>query len=109
MLRLQVIWTRLRIAQGEAASIESSLRKVLTTLEGLYPPGDWRIGQAESLLGAALMGQNRYADAEPLMLAADRVLKPAGGTQERERVANRARLVALYEKLGRPDQANSYR
>lgn len=55
------------------------------------------------------MAGRRYDEAEPLMLAADRVLKPLGGTQARERIANRARLVALYTAIGRPHQADAYR
>ncbi len=40
------------------------------------------------------------------MLAADRLLKPLPGTQERERSANRARLAALYRASGRPVPAD---
>jgi serine/threonine-protein kinase len=100
---------RVQIAQGRGAATESSLRDVLTAREKLYPAGDWRIAQAQSLLGGALLAQKRYAEAEPLMVAADRGLEPVPGIQDRERVANRARLVALYEKSGRPQQANALR
>ncbi len=62
-----------------------------------------------SLLGASLMAQKRYAEAEPLMVAAAKDLKPMPGLQDRERLANRARLVQLYEKLRRPRDAARYR
>ena len=65
----------------------------------MYPRGDWRIGEAESLLGAALMRQSRYAEAEPLLLDAARVLKSLPGAQGREAADNRARLAALYTHL----------
>jgi hypothetical protein len=55
------------------------------------------------------MAQARYAEAEPLMVAAAADLKPLPGLQNRERLANRARLVTLYEKLGRPQQADAFR
>src|SRR5262249_10396311 len=42
---------RVRIARGEGAATESSLRTVLAARETLYRPGDWRIAQAQSLLG----------------------------------------------------------
>jgi len=100
---------RVRIARGDGAATESTLRHVLTVRGRLYPAGDWRIAQAQSLLGAALMISRRYAEAEPLMLAADRALQPVPGVQERERAANRARLVTLYQTLGRPQLADSYR
>ena len=63
--------------------------------EKLYPAGDWRIAQTQSLLGAALVAQKRYAEAEPLMIAADRGLKPVPGIEERERASNRSRLAML--------------
>jgi eukaryotic-like serine/threonine-protein kinase len=90
---------RVQIARGRGAETESSLRAVLAECEKLYPAGDWRIAQAQSLLGAALLAQKRYAEAEPLMVAADRGLPPVPGIQEREREANRARLVALHKKM----------
>jgi len=43
------------------------------------------------------------------MLAADASLKPVAGPQERERRANRGRLVALYRASGRPREADAYR
>jgi tetratricopeptide (TPR) repeat protein len=100
---------RVRILQGDGAEMESSLRLVSAAREKRYPAGDWRIAQAQSLLGAALMAQKRYAEAEPLMLAADGGLEPVPGIQQHERVANRERLVALYHTLRRPQQAEVFR
>jgi serine/threonine-protein kinase len=88
---------RVRIARGDAAATESSLRAALSAREKMYPPGDWRIAQTQSLLGAALAAQKRYAEAEPLMTAADNGLKSVPGVQERERAANRARLASLQQ------------
>jgi serine/threonine-protein kinase len=100
---------RVQIARGHGAATEPVLRHVLKVREGILKEGDWRIAQAKSLLGASLLAQARYADAEPMMVAADHGLKPLPGPQGRERLANRARLVTLYEKLGRPQQADPYR
>src|SRR5262249_45134249 len=78
---------RVRIARGDGAATESALRQVLSARERLYPVGDWRIAQARSLLGAALMARAQYAEAEPLMLAAARTLEPIAGPQALERAA----------------------
>jgi hypothetical protein len=51
------------------------------------------------------VAQSREAEAEPLMRAADAVLKDIPGVQQRERLANRARLAALDEKSKRPAHA----
>ena len=100
---------RVRIARGDAAATVDSLRRVLSTRQRLYPADTWRIAQAQSLLGAALLAAAQYADAEPLMLAADTALQPLPGAQGRERAANRARLASLYARSGRSAQAAAYR
>jgi eukaryotic-like serine/threonine-protein kinase len=100
---------RVRIARGDGATTESWLREILSAREKLYPSGDWRVAQAQSLLAASLMSQKRYADAEPLMVAADSSFKPVGGIEERERAANRARLAVARQLLGRPEPAPSAR
>jgi serine/threonine protein kinase len=87
---------RTDIALGRGAATETALRRVLEVRQRILPAGDWRIAQTQSLLGAALMAQSRDADAEPLMRAADAVLKPIPGVQGREREANRARLAMLH-------------
>jgi eukaryotic-like serine/threonine-protein kinase len=109
VLEYTINQARVRIARGDAAAAEPSLRSVLSAREHLYPPGDWRIAQAQSLLGAALMARARYSEAEPLLLAAANGLQSVPGVQQREREANRARLVLLYLALGRPDRAEAYR
>ena len=89
---------RVRIARGQGAATETDLRHALEIRQRMYPAGDWRIAQAQSLLAAALVAQKKYAEAEPLMVAADQALKPVPGRQARERAANRERLAALPEQ-----------
>lgn len=100
---------RVQGARGRAAGTEASVRHALEVRERLYASGDWRIGQAQSLLGAALAAQRRFAEAEPLMLAAEKSLRPVPGREGDERKANRARIVALYVNQGDPARAGSYR
>ena len=100
---------RVQIARGQGAATEPVLRDVLNLRRQILVEGDWRIAQAESLLGASLLAQRRYAEAKPLMIAAAGRLEPRPGQQNRERLANRARLVTLSEKLGRPQEAGRYR
>jgi hypothetical protein len=106
---MQLNLARVQIARGHGAATEPVLQQVLSVRQQLFAPGDWRIAQTESLLGASLLAQGRDAEAEPLMVAAVGVLKPLPGQQDRERLANRARLVTLYEKRGRRQQAALYR
>jgi hypothetical protein len=93
--------SRVRIARGDAAATESGLREALRLRTARMRADDWRIGQAQSLLAAALAARGQREEAEALMLAADRLMKPVTGAQGLERAANRARLAALYRATGR--------
>jgi len=86
---------RADIARGHWRGTEPILRQVLEQRTRALPSGDWRIGQAQSVLGASLVAEGRAAEARPLMEAADRILKPVPGLQGREYAANRARLSSL--------------
>jgi tetratricopeptide (TPR) repeat protein len=96
---------RVRIARGAGAGTEADLRALLRIRERVYPNDRWRIAQAQSLLGAALLARHRYAEAQPLMLAAARELQPIAGPQGRERAANEARLAQLGRRRPGPNAA----
>jgi serine/threonine protein kinase/tetratricopeptide (TPR) repeat protein len=72
-------------------------------------PDDWSRFHTMSLLGAALAGQKKYAQAEPLLIGGYEGLKareakiPAP-TRGRLRSAA-ARIVPFYEAWGKPDRA----
>jgi serine/threonine protein kinase/tetratricopeptide (TPR) repeat protein len=100
-LAYEVSSARMRILRGQGASTVGVLREVLDIRQRLYPTDTWRLAQAQSLLGAALAAAGRDAEAEPLMLAALKGLRPMPGIQGREREANRERLVALFGRSRR--------
>ena len=100
------------LAQGKYAEGETLARQAVE-LERQKRPEDWRRFHAESLLGASLAGQQRYAEAEPLLTGACQ-----GLLVRRQRLAvpdlehlDRAidQLVQLYEAWGRPVQAAGWR
>ena len=80
---------RVHLARGDGAAAEPLLRRALAVRRKAYGEDDWRVGTARSLLGAALTSQRQYADAEGLLLDAQRVLKDEPGAQGREAKANR--------------------
>jgi tetratricopeptide (TPR) repeat protein len=86
---------RVRVGQGHAAGVEDMTRRALTVRERILPAGHWRIAEAQALLGASLAAQGRRAEAESLMLAADRAFEPIPGRQLRDRDLNRERLRRL--------------
>jgi hypothetical protein len=65
-------------------------------------------------LGAALVGQKRYADAEPLLISAYEGInlpQQTMRTLDRESLSRKImkRLVDLYDGWGRPDEAAKWR
>jgi len=76
-------------------------------------PDDWQRFRAESLLGASLAGQKKYAEAEPLLLEGYRGMlarRDRIGVPERYHL-DRARewLVELYNAWSKPDKAGEWR
>ena len=95
------------ICQGQFAQAEPPLRDALAIFAKLPP--DWPAAYTQSLLGAALAGETKYAEAEPLLLQGYRCMK----VRENQIPGNRAklladaaqRLVALYTAWGKPAAA----
>lgn len=73
------------------------------------PTGHWRVFDARSVLGSALLAQGRTDEAEPLLLAAPAVL--ADRTDAASKYTRQAieRVVELYERTGRPERASRWR
>jgi serine/threonine protein kinase/tetratricopeptide (TPR) repeat protein len=74
---------------------------------------DWTTFNTKSMLGGALLGQKKYAEAEPLLLAGYEGMKARDAkipSQGRPRVAAALeRLVQLYEATGKKDDAARWR
>jgi tetratricopeptide (TPR) repeat protein len=98
--------------QGKMADVEPLARECLAIFEA-KTPDHWRVFEARSLLGASLMGQKKYADAEPLLLSGYEGLKQREDklpTAIRPRLQPAIRrLVRLYEETGRADRAAEWK
>jgi len=95
-------------AEGKFAESESLLRKALESDQKSHRE-DWGHFSDESVLGASLAGQKKYAEAEPLLLEGYRGMlarKDRIGVPERYYL-DRARewLVKLYQAWGKPETA----
>jgi serine/threonine protein kinase len=101
------------LERGRHADAGPILRECLA-IRRKAQPGDWKTFQAQSSLGAALLGQEAYTEAEPLLITGYEGLK--AHEQEiprffaRYRLAEASgRIVRLYEAWGRPEQAAAWR
>jgi tetratricopeptide (TPR) repeat protein len=104
---------RLRLAQRRPAEAEPPARRALAIRLDRHPD-HWTRFDALSLLGAALVGQKKYTEAEPLLLLAYEGLKdreeriPFLWRKKRPAEAG-ARIVALYDGWGKKDKVDAWR
>ena len=100
------------LEKGDFAEAEPMVRECLALREK-QTPDDWLTFNARSMLGGALLGQKRFAEAEPLLLSGYEGMQQrgasilaVGGTNPREALQ---RLVELYERTDRPALAAEYK
>ena len=100
------------LAAGLPAAAEPFLRECLAIRETVQPD-DWTTFNTQSMLGGALLGQKKYAEAEPLLLAGYEGLKqreesipPPGQIRLPEALD---RLIELTTALDQPDATQKWR
>ncbi len=100
------------VSQGKFAASEPLAREVLE-FNNKNQPDNWQRFRAESLLGASLAGQKKYAEAEPLLLDGYR-----GMLARKDRIdvpnwyhLDRARqwILQLYRDWNKPAKAAEWR
>jgi eukaryotic-like serine/threonine-protein kinase len=100
------------ILAGQAAKAEPLLRECLAIRER-KPVAPWVTFDTKSVLGAALLGQKKYSEAEPLLLAGYQGMKEREATITStfkiRLVEALERLVQLYEAMGNKEKAKEWR
>ncbi len=100
------------LSEKKAAEAAGKLRESLAILQRLRPDG-WYAFKVKSALGEALLAQNKYAEAEPLLLSAYRGLRERqADIPPRERACLTTaleRIVRLYEAWGKKSEAVQWR
>jgi serine/threonine protein kinase/tetratricopeptide (TPR) repeat protein len=108
-----------QLARHEAVAAETLLREALpirARAPGLLPSrrrtisdDDWSVAATKALLGASLVAQRRYVDAEVVLLAARREVDAQPRRSPGDVKATIAGLVQLYEAWGKQAAADAYR
>ena len=98
--------------QKKYAETEAFARACLT-IRAKNSPDEWTTFDAQSVVGAAMLGQQKYAEAEPLLVAgydgmAQRHAKIPPNAKVRLTEAL-DRLVHLYDAWGKPEEAAKWR
>jgi len=100
--------TLVLLVAGKFVEAEALARQCLALRE-MQIPDDWRTSNARSMLGGSLLGQEKYVEAEPLLLSGYE------GMRQREKNSPAVplvrlqeavqRLATLYAETDRPDEA----
>jgi serine/threonine protein kinase len=94
---------------GQAPEAVELARRALEIRRKVFPAGHWSIWSATSVLGGAYAGLGDFTQAEPLLLEAQKGLEDGEVRRRRPRVDAAGRLVTLYEKWGKPAEAQKWR
>jgi eukaryotic-like serine/threonine-protein kinase len=94
------------------AGAEPLLREALAIREK-QEPDDWRTFNTRSMLGGALLGQKKYADAEPLLVkgydgikAREKTIPPQAASRIPEAIE---RLIEFYTATNKPDDVTKWK
>jgi len=99
----------LLVERGEVAAAEPLAGEALEILRQSLPEGDQRTHLVASLLGGCLIELGRYEEAEALLVDSLPVLEAARGADSPATQKTLRRLVRLYEKWGKEEDAAAYR
>ena len=95
----------LLLMDGRAEQAEPHLRESLGLWQRWPAEERIRIATTQSLLGSSLLARARYLEAEPLILDSARTLVESLGEQHRTSRRAVGRVVELYERWGKPEDA----
>jgi hypothetical protein len=97
---------------AQPAAAEPLLREALAIREQ-QTPDDWITFETRSLLGASLLGQKKYIEAEPFLLQGYEGVKAREAkipdASKKSLAQAGARIVQLYDAWGKKDQAEEWR
>ncbi|MCC6393860.1 MAG: tetratricopeptide repeat protein [Bryobacterales bacterium] len=100
------------LEQRRYAEAEALLREAQKMLDAAGA-GNWRHYYGQSMLGASLSGEGRYAEAERFLVAGrERIVERRNGIPAEDRrilELTRHWLVDLYTRWGKPEQAARWR
>ena len=96
-----------RIQGGDPEQAEGQLRSLLTLWRPRLGEDNWRIAQAESVLGESVSLQGRCQEAEPLVTEGYAVVREHARGERRKRDAFE-RLRRHFERCGQPQKIARY-
>jgi serine/threonine protein kinase/Tfp pilus assembly protein PilF len=104
--------TRTLLAEAKFTEAESLARECSALCEE-HSPDDWSAFHVRSLLGGSLLGQNKFTEAEPLLLAGYEGMQrraDAVPPDDKPRLKEALRrVIRFYEACGKPERAADWK
>jgi tetratricopeptide (TPR) repeat protein len=100
---------RLLQKKGDWREAEIAFSEALPIMDRSLPEGNWRTGEVRSLIGVSMTETGRFAEAEAQLAEGYDIIVADRGTEDPRSKTAAGRLVELYERWGRPQQAEQYR
>ncbi|MEW6249910.1 MAG: tetratricopeptide repeat protein [Planctomycetota bacterium] len=97
------------MADGRHEDAAALLRGTLAMLQKRLPADHWLLAEASSRLGGALVAAGQFAEAEALLLDSHQRLSGEARAPAESRRQALERIVELYERWGKTDQAEAWR
>ena len=97
------------LAQDRPEDAEVQIRTMLQHAAEVWKNEDpWRMADARSVLGSCLAGQERYSEAEELLVEGFRTLRGKLGSKSRYTREAQERLEEFFQKTGTPEKVLRY-
>ncbi|GAG53455.1 unnamed protein product, partial [marine sediment metagenome] len=96
------------LEDGRHAEAEGPLGECLEIRQEALPEGHWLIFNTMSVLGESLAGQDKFAEAEPLLLEGYEEMKDHPEAPDERKGEALERIVALYEAWHEADPDQGY-
>jgi serine/threonine-protein kinase len=107
--RSWIVLGKILTQTGDAATGETFLRRALELRNRAFAQGHWRIAEVQKALGDCVAQQERYDEAEQLLVASHTALDKKLGARDPRTLNARRSLVRFYETIGKPESAAAYR
>lgn len=100
---------RVRLAADQPETAEQLFEEALRIRRQALPEGHELLAETMSLVGASWMAQQRFDQAESILLDSYTTLQTRVGDQDRRTLETVRHLVDLYQAWGKTQQSASYR
>ena len=94
--------------KGDHTGAEALYKEAIRLKRLTFPEHHWEVATIQSLLGACLVAARRFNEAEPLLSESYPVIRRNFGETHNRTTVALQRIIDLYEKWGKPDQAASW-